>query len=79
MKWAKALKECSKIARLALASIAQLVRPPFANLKVAGSIPSQGTCLGCGLRVLPLLGPLQTAANRCFYLSLSLSLPLSLK
>ena len=32
---------------LALAGIAQLIECRPANQRVAGSIPSQGTCLGC--------------------------------
>ena len=41
--------------------------------KVGGSIPSQGTCLGYGFN--PWLGYIWEATDRCF----SLSLPLSLK
>ena len=33
----------------ALASVAQLAGLCPANWKVVGSIPSQGTCLGCSL------------------------------
>ena len=32
----------------ALAGLAQWVECQTANQKIAGSIPSQGTCLGCG-------------------------------
>ena len=57
--------------------MAQLVGHRSAKQKVAGSIPSQDTCLGC--RVSPQLGCIQEATNRCFFviwifLSLSLSL-----
>ena len=31
----------------ALASVAQWIEHPPANQRVTGSIPSQGTCLGC--------------------------------
>ena len=33
---------------LALAGVAQWIEHGPANRKVVGSIPSQGTCLGCG-------------------------------
>ena len=33
---------------LALAGVAQWIEYRLANQRVAGSIPSQGTCLGCG-------------------------------
>ena len=32
----------------ALAGVAQWIECQLANQRVAGSIPSQGTCLGCG-------------------------------
>ena len=35
-----------------------------ANRKIAGSVPGQGTCLGC--RFGPQLGSLWEAADRCF-------------
>ena len=61
---------------LALASVA--------HMKVEGSIPGQGTCLGC--RCGPWLGGMGEAANQCFsltstFLSLSFSsfIPLSLR
>ena len=69
---------------LPLASMAQLVECWPMNQKVAGSIPSQGTCLSC--RFSPLLGHVQEATNRCFSLTsifptppLSPSLTLSVK
>ena len=34
--------------RFALAGVAQWIEGWPANQRVAGSIPSQGTCLGCG-------------------------------
>ena len=34
--------------RLALAGVTQWIESRPANERVAGSIPSQGTCLGCG-------------------------------
>ena len=43
----------------ALASVAQLAEHDPANQKVAGSIPGQGTCLGCEFG--PWLGPVQEA------------------
>ena len=33
---------------IALAGVAQWIEHPTANQRVASSIPSQGTCLGCG-------------------------------
>ena len=33
---------------MALAGVAQWIERRPANQRVAGSIPSQGTCLGCG-------------------------------
>ena len=53
-----------------------------ADRRVTGSILGQGTCLGCGLG--PQLGRVWKVTNRCFslalmFLSLSPSLPLSLK
>ena len=62
----------------AVAGVAQWIEHQPANLNVASSIPSQGTCLGC------LIGDVREATNRCFsgtsmFLSLSffLSSPLS--
>ena len=37
-----------KISELALAAVAQWIEHQPANKRVASSIPSQGTCLGCG-------------------------------
>ena len=42
-----------------LADVAQLVGGPLAKLKLAGSIPGQGTCLGC--RPGPPLGHVEEA------------------
>ena len=49
----------------ALAGVAQWIGYWLASWKVAGSIPSQGTCLGCGPG--PQLGPVR--GNRSMYLS----------
>ena len=61
----------------ALAGVAQWIVCPPVNQKVAGSIPSQGTCLGCGP------GPQKRVCERQPHidvsLSLSPSLPLSIK
>ena len=43
--------------------------------KVVGSIPGQGTYLGCGFH--PHSGHIQEATNQCFFLPLFLSLSLS--
>ena len=64
---------------MALAGVAQWTERQSVNQKVAGSVPSQGTCLGCGP------GPWLGAASWCvshtsMFLSLSFSsLFLSLK
>ena len=39
-----------KVHQMALAGVAQWTEHWPANQRVAGSIPSQGTCLGCGAR-----------------------------
>ena len=49
--------------------VAELVEHGLAKQKVAGSIPSQGTCLGYCL--VPQLGHIFEAADRCFPPSLS--------
>ena len=41
-----------KMSEKALAGVVQWIERHSANQRVAGSIPSQGTCLGCG----PLVG-----------------------
>ena len=71
-----------KIVHGALASVAQLVGHQTAKQKVAGSIPSQGTGLGCGF--IPRSGCARETTDRHFcltsmFLSLSFSLlsPLS--
>ena len=72
-----------KIHTNALASVAQWTECWPVNQKVAGSIPSQGTRLGCGPG--PQLGAWERQligvflTHPCFFLSLSPSLPLSLK
>ena len=45
---------CQELPKTALTSVAQLVEYHPAKGKVAGSIPGQGTCLGCGL--VPQMG-----------------------
>ena len=61
----------------ALAGVAQWTVCRPANQRVAGSIPSQGTCLGCGL------GPWRGSRKRQPHIDVSLPLflspPLSLK
>ena len=67
----------------ALADVSQWIEHQPANWKVAGLIPSQGTCLG--FRPGPQLGMCErqtmgvSLTYRCFFPSLSSSLPLSLK
>ena len=53
---------------LALAGVAQWIEHQPANQRVGGSIPSQGTCLGCGP------GPLQGACERQQHIDVSLPL-----
>ena len=63
----------------ALAGVAQWIEHQPEKLRVSGSIPSQGTCLGC--RLVPGWGGVQKATNLCFSLTLMfffLSLPSSL-
>ena len=60
----------------ALTGIAQLVRHPPAKRKVAGSIPSQGSCLDYGPG--PRLGDMQEATDQCFSYTSVVSLPLFL-
>ena len=69
---------------IALTGVAQLVWHCPAKPNVAGSIPGQGTCLGCGFN--PQLEHIQEATDPCLslssmFLSLSVSLlsPLSKK
>ena len=52
----------------ALAGVAQWIECEPANQRVAGSIPSQGTCLGCGP------GPQQGALERQPHTDVSLTL-----
>ena len=67
----------------ALAGVAQWIEHQPVNQSVTGSIPSQGTWLGCGL--VPQLGAWERElinvflTHWCFFLPLSLSLTLSLK
>ena len=54
---------------LALAGVAQWIEYWLATLKVAGSIPSQSTCLGC------MLGPqLEACERQSFNVSLRLKI-----
>ena len=55
---------------LALACVAQWIERQTLNQRVAGLIPSQGTCLGCGLD--PQLGVLERQSH------IDVSLPLFL-
>ena len=69
-----------EIYNIALDSMAQLVRHHPANLKVAGLIPGQGTCLGCGLHAPLLVRALAEGNQLMFFLTLmflflSFSLP----
>ena len=67
----------------ALASMAQLVGALSCGGKVVGSVPSQGTSLGC--KFDSQSGHMQEATSRCFslismfFLPSSLPLPLALK
>ena len=62
-----------------LAGVDQWVEQQPENQKVtgSGSVPSQGTCLGCGPG--PQLRGMEGATNRCFSPSISASIALSLK
>ena len=62
---------------LTLTRVAQLVDHRSVKPKVAGLIPSQGTCLGCGFN--PWSGHMREAIDRCFSSTLAPSLPLCLK
>ena len=72
-----------KINQAALAGVAQYTERWSANLKVAGSIPSQGTCLGFGpgpqLEVWERQPIDVSLTHRCVSPSLSPSLPLPLQ
>ena len=63
-----------------LAGVAQWIEHQPANQRVASLIPSQGTCLGCGLCALTPSGRLLKAeGNRWMFLShIDVSLPLFL-
>ena len=60
---------------MALAGVAQWIEHQPVNGKVASSIPSQSTCLGCGPG--PQLGACERQLISCtqMFLSLSISLP----
>ena len=68
--------KANKKESLALASVAQWTEWRPANTKVTSSIPSQGTCLGCGPG--PQWGVLERQPHIDVSLALSSSLPLSL-
>ena len=62
---------------LVLTGVAQLVGHHPSKRKVTGSIPCQGTCLGCGFG--PRSGHIGEASDSDFFLTpLFLSLPFSL-
>ena len=63
--------------KIALAGVAQWIECRPAKQRVAGSIPSQGTCLGC--RSSPQWGSRERQLHIDLSLPLSLSLTLSLK
>ena len=63
--------------RKALAGVAQWIEYWPVKLGVAGSIPSQGTCLGCGQG--PQWGAYSRGNHTLIFLSLSFSLPSPLK
>ena len=62
---------------IALAGVAQWIESWPVNQRVAGSIPSQGTCLGC--RLGSLVGALKRQPHIDVSLPLSASLPLCRK
>ena len=70
------LKSAGQARRLktqgALAGVAQWIERPPSNQRVAGSIPSQGTCLGC--RPGPSEGHMR-GNHTLMFLSFSFSLP----
>ena len=65
------------MADITLAGVAQWTERGLVNQRVAGSIPSQGTCLSCGPG--PQLGACEGQPHIDVSFSLSPSLPLSLK
>ena len=62
-----------------LAGVAQWIEHRPANQRVTGWIPSQGTCLGCGLGQVSSRGHARGNHPLSFSPSLSPSLPLCLK
>ena len=79
LRWGlKIRRKKIKILQSTLAGVAQWIECQPANQKVSGSIPGQGTSLGCGLG--PLLGACKrqlinvSLAHQCFF-SLSFFLP----
>ena len=79
----KMLKIIRIVTITALAGVTQWIERQPLDQKVAGSVPGQGMCLGCGPGLQ--LGmcerqPIDVSlAHRCFSPSLSPSLPCSLK
>ena len=63
---------CIKLTKIALAGVAQWIECQPMNQRVTGSIPSQGTCLGCWPG--PQLG-CAGGNHTLMFLSLSFSLP----
>ena len=66
----------SKMVSIALADIAQWIEYGLVNQRVASSIPSQGTCLGCGPG--PQLGMHERQPHTDVSLPLSFPSPLSI-
>ena len=64
-------KQSLKLHKIALAGVVQRIDSWPANQRVVGSIPSQRTCLGCGL------GPQKGARERQPLIDVSLPLLLS--
>ena len=81
MRYHYILTGMATIQKTALAGVAQRTEHWPVKLKVTGSIPSQGTCLGC--RPGPQLGACERevidVSHTWLFLSLSPSLPPSLK
>ena len=69
------LKDVHKGYREALAGVAQWIECLPVNQKVAGSIPSHGTCLRCS-RQVPSCGPMRDN-HTLIFLSLLLSLKIN--
>ena len=72
MEWG-VLPGFEKVLKLALAGVAQWTECRPANQRVAGLIPSQGTCLG--FKPGPQWGGHVRGSHTLMFLSLSFSLP----